>query len=258
MNLDALRRLYDLDQRQQIEYPGVRREVTPHVIRYLDEQGFFNAVLYSQLTAENADDVIAGEIDYFKRLGLGFEWKWFAHDTPADLQQRLEAHGFDIGEEEAVVVLSLADAPPRLFEPGDHVIRKLTDPAQIQDIVQIETEVWNEDSTYLGEMLKNEMQSSGDQTSIYVAYVDDKPVSCAWVRFPTGSQFASLWGGSTIAEYRGRGLYKALLAIRAQEARARGSSFLLVEASPMSRPILERLGFVCIALSRECRWSPDR
>jgi len=37
--------------------------------------------------------------------------------------------------------------------------------------------------------------------------------------------------------YRKRGLYTALLAVRAQEGRARQVKYLTVDASPMSRPI---------------------
>jgi predicted acetyltransferase len=54
--------------------------------------------------------------------------------------------------------------------------------------------------------------------------------------------------------HRRRGLYTALLAARAQEARRRGARFLTVDASPMSQPILEKLGFRCISYAHEYRW----
>ena len=65
-----------------------------------------------------------------------------------------------------------------------------------------------------------------------------------------------LWGGSTLPDYRKQGLYTGLLAVRAREAQARGRRFLTVDASPMSRPILERFGFVTIAMATECVWQP--
>jgi GNAT superfamily N-acetyltransferase len=67
------------------------------------------------------------------------------------------------------------------------------------------------------------------------------------VRFYPGRQFAELYGGSTVEEYRGRGLYSGLVRARAQEARARGVRFLAVDTSPMSRPILEKAGFTFLA-----------
>jgi GNAT superfamily N-acetyltransferase len=48
----------------------------------------------------------------------------------------------------------------------------------------------------------------------------------------------------TLPEFRGRGLYKATVARRAELARERGYRWLYVDALPTSRPILECLGFV--------------
>ena len=89
--------------------------------------------------------------------------------------------------------------------------------------------------------------------SVYVAYVEGVPASTGWIIFPEGSVFGGLWGGSTLSQYRGRGLYTALLAIRAQEARGRGVRYLTVDASPMSRPILEKFGFQAIAFAYACK-----
>ena len=46
----------------------------------------------------------------------------------------------------------------------------------------------------------------------------------------------------------------ALLAVRAQEAKARQVKYLTVDASPMSRPILEKFGFGLMAYSYPCKW----
>ncbi len=61
---------------------------------------------------------------------------------------------------------------------------------------------------------------------------------------PEGRVFASMWGGSTVPEQRGLGMYRALVARRADEARRRGFRFLTTDARETSRPILERVGFV--------------
>jgi hypothetical protein len=90
--------------------------------------------------------------------------------------------------------------------------------------------------------------------SVYVAYIDELPVSAAWIYFPKNSQFASLWGGSTVSGFRKQGLYTALLAVRVQEAKARQVRYLTVDASDMSRPILEKFGFEMIAYSYPCKW----
>jgi hypothetical protein len=74
-----------------------------------------------------------------------------------------------------------------------------------------------------------------------VAYADGEPVARASAAF--GERGATLFGGSTLPEARGRGAYRALIAARWQDAVARGTPVLVTQAGPMSRPILGRLGF---------------
>jgi hypothetical protein len=76
---------------------------------------------------------------------------------------------------------------------------------------------------------------------VYLAYVDGEPVARASAAF--GPHAVSLFGGSTLPTARGRGAYRALVAARWEEAVARGTPALVTQASPMSRPILARLGF---------------
>ena len=63
---------------------------------------------------------------------------------------------------------------------------------------------------------------------------------------PANRTFAGLWGGCTLAEHRGRGIFRPLVAARAKEARDRGFCFLNVDAAETSRPILERVGFIAL------------
>jgi len=45
------------------------------------------------------------------------------------------------------------------------------------------------------------------------------------------------------------------LAVRAQEAKARQVRYLKLDASPMSRPILEKFGFELITYTHTCKWN---
>jgi hypothetical protein len=66
--------------------------------------------------------------------------------------------------------------------------------------------------------------------------------------------FAGLYGGGTLKTHRRRGFYRALVAARAQDARELGARYLLVDALPTSRPILERMGFQRITDTWPCEW----
>jgi hypothetical protein len=92
-----------------------------------------------------------------------------------------------------------------------------------------------------------------DYLSVFVAYVENQPACAGWIYY-SSPHFAGLWGGSTLATYRGRGLYTAVLAARVREARARGVPYLTIDAGSMSRPIVERLGFVTITCATGCEF----
>ncbi|MEB0307171.1 GNAT family N-acetyltransferase, partial [Cryobacterium sp. 10I1] len=60
----------------------------------------------------------------------------------------------------------------------------------------------------------------------------------------------------TLAEWRGRGVYRALVAARAQLAARRGVPYLQVDASDDSLPILLRLGFEAVTTTTPYVWTP--
>jgi GNAT superfamily N-acetyltransferase len=256
MNVIELLAIFDREQRRELTSHDMRCEVTPYVVRHVPQHPHsrWGWIVYSALTPANANPVIAEEIAFFQSRGLNFEWKWYSHDGPPDLRERLLAHGFEEEEEESVVVLDLEHAPSSLWLPGEEGIRRITDRAGLFDVVRIENSVWDDPHDWIIEELAHELAEEPEHLSIYCADVDGEPASAAWIRFHPGTHFASLWGGSTVPAYRKRGLYSALLAIRAREARQRGYRFLTVDASDMSRPILEKHGFVCITKTRPFKW----
>jgi hypothetical protein len=68
--------LYNQDQRKDVEYPDMRREVTPEVVRHVDTSGIGEgAVIYSQLNEINVEEIIREQVDYFENIGQDFEWK---------------------------------------------------------------------------------------------------------------------------------------------------------------------------------------
>jgi hypothetical protein len=80
-----------------------------------------------------------------------------------------------------------------------------------------------------------------------IAVAGETPIAAGRVVFHPGTDFASLWGGGTLPAWRRRGVFRSLVAQRASLASARGFRYLQVDASPESRPILRRLGFVELA-----------
>ena len=255
MNPSQWQALYDPDQRIHIQFPNMRREVTPQVVRHVDlSSGGEGMIAYSWLDESSADAAIREQVAYFQRLGQDFEWKVYDYDRPADLKTRLERQGFVSEELEVILGLDLNAAPEVLRQPVRQDVRRITDPRQLADVQAVQEGVWGEDGSWVFEVLGSVLRDDPGRMSVYVAYVDGQPASSAWVDFPPDNAFASLWGGSTLPQFRQRGLFTALLAARAQEAIARRVRYLTVDAMPMSRPILEKLGFERIAESYPCKW----
>jgi hypothetical protein len=83
--------------------------------------------------------------------------------------------------------------------------------------------------------------SAGNTAQEYLARVDGRPVGVAFT--VGGAAAVNLFGGGVLEDARGRGVYRALVAARWDDAVDRGTPVLTVQAGRHSRPILERLGF---------------
>jgi GNAT superfamily N-acetyltransferase len=223
-------------------------------------------VFWCDLDESNADAAIAAAVEHFRPFGREFEWKHYGYDEPRDLTDRLAAAGLAPDEEEALVVGEVAVVRERLASAPDPVgitIRRLrTDAdggaADWQGINDLGRAVWDEDTTDMNRTVAAAIAADPQATSMWLAVAEDGTVVCAArANFHEGTDFASLWGGSTLEEYRGRGIYKALVSRRADEAAERGYRFLQVDASPDSRPILERLGLRTLTSTTPWMWRAE-
>lgn len=80
-----------------------------------------------------------------------------------------------------------------------------------------------------------------EDDTLFAAWVDGRMASVGRATFASVGVFLS--GGATLEWARGRGAYRAVVRARWDAAVERGTPVLAVGAGPMSRPILERLGF---------------
>jgi len=252
MDVRQVLALYDQEQRREIDFPDMRKDILPRLVRFVRDAPGMSFVLYSDLDETTADAAIEEQIAYFDERGLTFEWKVYAHDRPADLVRRLVARGFEAEEPDAIMVLDVEAAPPALLAPPAVDVRRLLDLTQLTEVADVLEKVWGRDFNWVHDRLGRHMAIPG-YLSIYVAYAGDVPASVGWIYFYPG-HFAGLWGGSTLEEFRGRGLYTALLAVRVQEARARGVRYLTIDAGEMSQPIVARHGFEVITYATACEW----
>ena len=228
MDPSAVLAAYD----QQIR--GSRGPHADGVIRELSPQ--WAGVVHSDLDERTADPAIDAQIEWFG--ARTWEWKHYSHDRPADLADRLLARGFTAEPAEALLVAEIAGLDLR--RPAGVTIVEVTDERGAATLVDIHDRVFG------GHYSVNVLDHPETEVGV-VAEIDGTPVSAARVEFNHGTEFASLWGGGTLPEWRGRGVFRALVAYRAELAAAKGFRYLQVDASADSRPILSRLGFVELA-----------
>lgn len=245
MDHTAVRAAYDLQIRQNPtpEGPGVRIERTDGVVRRVGSPHDWNGILWSGLDETTAEAAIAAQVRHFTTLGLEFEWKVYSHDQPADLPERLLAAGFTPEPAEALMVAAVDELLQDVAPPEGVRLLPVTDADGVQLMIDVHEQAFGTDGTALGRQLLDQLTTAPDSLAAVVALAGDTPVSSARLEYQPGTDFAGLWGGGTVAQWRGRGLYRSLIAYRARLARARGVRYLQVDASDQSRPILQRLGF---------------
>jgi len=257
----ALLAAYDTQLRgQQLDRlpEGMHVERDGPLLRYagMKNGGFIDYRDLGGLEGADVDELIARQVSVFAERGERFEWKLHAHDQPSDLAERLLAADFVPEETETVVVAPVAAVAgePRL--PDGVQLREVSDRADLDRIAAMEEAIWGDGRGWLADSLEAEHAVDPSALTIVVAEAGSDVVSAAWVRFAQETDFATLWGGGTLPEWRGRGIYRAVVAYRANLAAQRGFRYLQVDASDDSRPILERLGFVAVTTTTPFIWSP--
>ena len=148
------------------------------------------------------------------------------------------------------------------FEAIENALALVTPPADdVKDIEVRMTETWDDfhAAMNVGEQVFGMPPASDDDLRAryddyrnpdnpgrgFVALIGGRVVGTSYAAF--GDAGVNLFGGSVLPEARGRGVYRALVRARWQAAVERGTPALTVQASRMSRPICERLGFVFLA-----------
>ncbi|NLU79504.1 GNAT family N-acetyltransferase [Micromonospora sp. HNM0581] len=262
LDVSTLRAAYDTQLRPGLPDPvpdGVVVESDGPVFRVLglDQRGLVTYRDLGRSAGVDLDELIARQVAVSRERGEPVEWKLHGHDEPADLPQRLRVAGFVPEEQETVVigpVAPLASALPVV--PGGVRLREVTGRADLDRIAELKTQVWGRDLSGLADALEREIAADPQAVTVVVAEAGESMVSAGWVRYPVDSTFATLWGGSTLPEWRRKGIYRAMVTYRARLAGARGRTLVQVDASDESRPVLERLGLVAVTATTPYVYTP--
>ncbi|MFI1191588.1 GNAT family N-acetyltransferase [Streptomyces californicus] len=265
MRPDEIRDLFDRELREHArpDGPGVRVERAGPVVRQVGGPDDWNGVVWSEpgLGAAGADAAIAAQIGYWGGLGHPeFEWKLYSHDRPADLGERLRAAGFAAEPPETLLVApaEALTALPGTELPEGVELRSVTDAAGVELMARAHERAFGTDAGRLRHQVLTRLERAPEHTVALVVLAGGEPVSSARMELHPGTGFAGLWGGGTVTAWRGKGLYRALVARRARIAAERGYRFLQVDATDMSAQILARLGFSALGTTTPYVYRPMR
>lgn len=197
--------------------------------------------------ARLADDVEAGIAEaraWFAEQGREtFTWHLSSFTTPSGLKERLHADGAAPVEGfESSTAMALTKPPPAV----DGVeVRELTTLDELEACEDLAASAFGFDEEHAEAAKRSLREHWGDEYrkagSVVGAFVDGELV--AFGNTALLDEAVYLDGAVTAPEARGHGLYRALVHARWELAVARGTPTLLVQAGPMSEPILSRLGF---------------
>ena len=174
--------------------------------------------------------------------------------TPADLGERLRAHGFvpddGPGSESHATSMALVHEPPRA--PADVVARRVDSLDEFRLAGSLGAEAFGspEEEREEWDAIAEERyaaERAGHAPRCYLAFVDGDPVGTARAIVADDVPAVMLIGGAVLPHARGRSVYRALVRARWDDAAAAGTPALVTQAGTLSRPILERLGFEPVA-----------
>lgn len=173
------------------------------------------------------------------------EWwvGWTA--APDDLATRLLACGLKQSDDPpALTGMTCTEEPPRAPHVEVRSLDELDD--YLATLEEVDWEVWHIPPAERVERRETEvavfdrMAATGN-VHHWAARLDGRVVGFGRGIDMPGA--VALYGGAVLPEFRGRGAHRALVHTRWRHAVARGTPALVVQAGPMSAPVLESLGF---------------
>lgn len=235
--------LYEKYERKaQFEEMNVQRVADENIIKYFYKGSRPAFISYFKPVSLSINELIEREVAYFTKINQPFEWKVYGLDMPTDIGKRLRAKGFIKEDVESLLVCDIRNYQIDLTTPDGVVCKKATSEQMFREYLEVQSTEFPLDIDE--EVNQHWTKYKNDKNcTIYVVYLQGKPVASARINFTPDSIFAGIWAGTTLKEYRGKGYYQMLLNYRIDEAKQRGRQYMAIDALPSSRPIVEKHGF---------------
>jgi GNAT superfamily N-acetyltransferase len=220
---------------------GVLVVQTPRFAVVAGADGVWGSIQGVRLRDGEAPDAVA-EVRALLASGGTRVVSWWLSELsmPEDVEKQLLDAGLEVVADDYLLDGLLATTPPAAG-PQDVEVRMATTSEDWATIRKLQDGIFDNppERRPTEEQLLAEFRTS--PAVLFGAWLDGELVGTAGAT-PSSRGFL-LWGGSVLAEARGRGCYRALVRARWDEAVRRGTPALTVAANDKSGPVLRKLGF---------------
>lgn len=224
---------------------------------YAGGRGF---ITYADLADADADGIRAlvdAAVAHFLSLSdvTSVEWKTRSHDHAPGLHDALVARGFVPEEPESIMIGEAELLAQQVQIPAEVEIRRSRTDEEVLAAGEMQGRVFDDPHwRSRAESLIARLHADAS-CELWIAIAEGTVICAGRLEPVPGTEFAGLWGGATLPEWRGRGIYRALTAERARSALARGIRYLQSDSTEFSRPILERSGLQKVSTTTPYVWT---
>ncbi len=218
---------------------------------------YHNAVVRADLSAEEADVAIGASLDRMRALGVPGSWHVGPSMRPADLGERLLAHGFEYGGDDIGMAVDLAALPGDASAPEGFAVEEVRGEDDLAAWVETLGSGFGEgpvEAEWVGEMYRRLGYGDGRPWRHFLGRLDGEPVATATLFL--GGGVAGVYFVFTATGFRRRGIGAAITLSALREARHLGYGVGVLGSSEMGYPIYRRLGFREVCRIRLYEWHP--
>jgi ribosomal protein S18 acetylase RimI-like enzyme len=203
----------------------------------------FNGASGATFTEATADARIDTILDYFRELRVDMTWWVGPTSTPADLGDRLVAHGLEADETIPGMAMRLDAWVPPAVPDGIEIV-PATDAAEFHEAMDVMFEgfeIPRHAQPAFEERFADFCIGPRAIQTTYIARIAGRAVSTSLGMLVDG--VVGIYNVATAADARRRGAGGAVTAAAMADGQARGARWALLESSEMGRSVYERLGF---------------
>jgi hypothetical protein len=250
---------YDKQLRTDAETPSAVSVTGIGPLRLVTFAGGRGFITYRDLDGADEDAIrklVRQALDHYRADPMisRVEWKTRGHDHAPGLHEALLEGGFTQGQPESIMLGEAGALAVDVELPSGVTLRRVTQEPDVRAMTAMVAVAFGDPvSDDMAEALLRRL-SSRDGMELWVAEAHGQIISAGRLEPVHGTDFAGIWGGATLWQWRGRGIYRALTAARARSALRMHKTLVHSDSTEYSRPILERSGLVKVSTTTPYDW----